>query len=58
MKNSKETHEDSFYGGKEYFVSDNGTAHMSIIDDYGNAISVTSTINIYFGSGIVSKTGK
>lgn len=58
IKDSKVTHDQEFYGGKEYFVPDNGTAHMSIIDQYGNAISVTSTVNIYFGSGIVSKTGK
>lgn len=57
VKNSKKTHNQNFYGGKEYFIGDNGTAHMSIIDQWGNAISVTSTINIYFGSCILSKTG-
>lgn len=57
VRESTKTYDQSFYGGTEYFVPDNGTAHMSIIDQFGNAISVTSTINIYFGSGILSKTG-
>ena len=51
------TQPQDFYGGQEYFKEDHGTAHMSIIDGFGNAISVTSTVNIYFGSGIISKTG-
>lgn len=58
IKESNQTKEPSFYGGLDYFISDNGTAHMSIIDQFGNAISVTSTINMYFGSGILSDTGK
>ena len=57
VRDAKKTHSQEFYGGKEYFIPDKGTAHMSIIDGFGNAISVTSTVNIYFGSGIISKTG-
>ena len=57
VKNSKRTHEQTYYGGEDSFVNDNGTAHMSIIDSYGNAIAVTSTINIYFGAGLLSETG-
>lgn len=57
VRDAESTHPQDFYGGKEYFIPDKGTAHMSIIDGFGNAISVTSTVNIYFGSGIVSKTG-
>lgn len=58
VRSSKKTHPQEYYGGREYFIPDNGTAQMSIIDQYGNAISVTSTINVYFGSGILSETGK
>lgn len=57
VRESERTHDQEFYGGKEYFIPDHGTAHMSIIDGSGNAISVTSTVNIYFGSGILSKSG-
>lgn len=59
VRDSEKTHDQEYYGGQEYFVPvpDHGTAHMSIIDQFGNAISVTSTVNIYFGSGIISKSG-
>ncbi|XP_011495084.1 PREDICTED: gamma-glutamyltranspeptidase 1-like [Ceratosolen solmsi marchali] len=36
-------------------IQDHGTAQISVIDQNGNAVSVTSSINIYFGSGIMSK---
>lgn len=46
------------YGGLEYFQEDHGTAHTSVIDTQGNCVAVTTSVNLYFGSGLVSpRTG-
>jgi gamma-glutamyltranspeptidase / glutathione hydrolase / leukotriene-C4 hydrolase len=49
------------YGGiynlaeaKRYLVEDHGTSHLSIVDKNGNAIAMTTTVNTYFGSKVVS----
>jgi gamma-glutamyltranspeptidase len=36
------------------YLNDHGTTHLAIIDKDGNAVTMTTTINTYFGSGIVS----
>lgn len=57
-KIDNQTHENNYYGGSEYFSEDHGTAHVSAIDSDGNAAAVTSSVNLYFGSGLVSpRTG-
>lgn len=48
------THESYYYGGIEYFKDDHGTAHVSVVDAEGNAAAVTSSVNLYFGSGLLS----
>lgn len=49
------------YGGKfglnearRYLPEDHGTSHMVVVDRSGNAVSLTSTVNTYFGSKVVS----
>ncbi|GMR56325.1 hypothetical protein PMAYCL1PPCAC_26520, partial [Pristionchus mayeri] len=45
------THPDAYYGGTfEAPAVDHGTTHISVIDKFGNAVSVTSTINLLMGS--------
>uniref|UniRef100_A0ACD5UQ94 Uncharacterized protein n=1 Tax=Avena sativa TaxID=4498 RepID=A0ACD5UQ94_AVESA len=42
------------YGGRWNILQDHGTSHLSIVDRERNAVSMTSTVNSYFGSLIVS----
>nr|XP_023018346.1 glutathione hydrolase 1 proenzyme-like [Leptinotarsa decemlineata] len=44
-----------YYGAESYSKINHGTAHLAVLAPNGDAVSVTSTINIYFGAGITSK---
>ncbi|EFO98317.1 hypothetical protein CRE_20981 [Caenorhabditis remanei] len=56
-KITDETHPDDYYGGSfEAPPVDHGTTHVSIIDALGNAVSVTSTINLYLGALVSSES--
>ncbi|KAJ6804635.1 gamma-glutamyltranspeptidase 1-like [Iris pallida] len=48
------TFDPSYYGGKWSVLSDHGTSHLCIVDGDRNAVSMTSTVNSYFGAQILS----
>lgn len=53
-KIDNKTHDFEYYGAKQYFQEDHGTAHVSVLDSEGNAAAVTTSVNLYFGSGLIS----
>jgi len=44
----------SHYGAEFYSPDDHGTAQVSILAENGDAVSATSTVNLFFGSKIMS----
>jgi len=42
------------YGAEFYSVEDGGTAHITVLSPAGDAVSVTSTVNLLFGSKFMS----
>nr|XP_015890908.2 glutathione hydrolase 1-like isoform X1 [Ziziphus jujuba var. spinosa]XP_024932390.2 glutathione hydrolase 1-like isoform X1 [Ziziphus jujuba var. spinosa] len=42
------------YGGRWKQILDHGTSHLCIVDNERNAISMTTTVNSYFGSHFLS----
>ena len=53
IKSMKKTSLDPAYYGMDQSMlkDDHGTTHISILASNGDAVSVTSSINRYFGSG-------
>jgi len=52
-------HDLAYYAYQEPHAStreEHGTTHISTLDEEGNAVAVTSTMNIYFGANVVSKS--
>lgn len=52
--NDNKTFPPNYYGGRWNLINDHGTSHLSIVDSDRNAVSMTSTVNSYFGSQILS----
>ncbi|WAR27556.1 GGT1-like protein [Mya arenaria] len=53
------THETTYYEPVfDFTIPDAGTSHISVLGNNGDAVSITTTINLHFGSKVVgSKTG-
>ncbi|CAD6192643.1 unnamed protein product [Caenorhabditis auriculariae] len=49
--------ESSYYAASGPVPNDFGTSHISVVDDDGDAVATTSTINMAFGSKILSPLG-
>ncbi|XP_043236998.1 scoloptoxin SSD14-like isoform X1 [Amphibalanus amphitrite] len=54
IDDSRTFNDPDHYGVDVAPVSDSGTAHVSVIDAEGNAVSVTSTVNLHFGAKVIS----
>ena len=57
---SRKIFDDKTFTDTEYYEAnfttpeDHGTAHVSVLDANGDAVAVTTTINLHFGAEILS----
>ena len=52
-KISERTHPAEYYGTPAAPAKESGTTHLSIIDAKGNAVAMTTTVNLFFGSQVI-----
>lgn len=48
--NADQTFSPEFYAPPTSLLEDGGTSHLSVVDQWGNAVACTETINLEFGS--------
>lgn len=48
-----ETHEVNYYGMQHDTPVDQGTTHLSMVDKWGGAVAITSTVNLIWGSHVM-----
>ncbi|XP_068085022.1 scoloptoxin SSD14 isoform X2 [Anabrus simplex] len=56
IQDNKTMNSPDAYGAVYINQEDHGTAHVSVIAPNGDAVSVTSTVNLFFGAGVTSKS--
>ena len=54
INDSRTYNDPSFYGGDFLVPTDHGTSHTCVLAPNGDAVSVTSTVNLHFGAGVLS----
>lgn len=50
-----QTHKVEYYNPQFDIKETHGTTHLSVIDKYGSAISLTTTVNLLFGSRVMDE---
>ena len=50
------TYDPNHYGVVSFPISNHGTTHISVLDKNGMAVSVTTSLNLYFGSALILPT--
>ncbi|XP_054274765.1 scoloptoxin SSD14-like [Macrosteles quadrilineatus] len=55
IKDDQTFEDPAHYGAVFYNAEDHGTAHISILAPDGDAVAVTSSLSLIFGSGVTSK---
>lgn len=52
-------HPATYYNPEKYIVlNDSGTAHIAVADNDGQVVSLTTTVNLFWGSQVMTEDGK